>query len=273
MQCADAISSRAVIIDTEAVAAPREHQKRVLRNEGDPEQSVEEMLTHEFRHLFMAEKIVAVNKKDAEILKENGFPNVGVLGHMQKALPHSPGWDARRDILFLGAMHDIDSPNVDSLAWFSSQVLPLLDGRLPDDVKFTVCGYINPKVDLKPLTKNPRVNLLGRVPDVGPVYDRHRIFVAPTRFAAGIPYKIHEAAAHGLPIVASSILCEQVGWTPGEDMLSVSTTDPQAFADAIVRLYEDKVLWESIREHELARMRDDHSHQKYLEQLKALLSF
>lgn len=273
MQCADAISSHAVIIDTEAVAAPREHQKRVLRGETAIEQSVEEMLTHEFRHLFMAEKIIAVNGKDADILKKNGFQNVGVLGHMQKALPYSPGWDARRDILFLGAMHDIDSPNVDSLAWFSSEVLPLLEGRLPDDVKFTVCGYINPKVDLSPLAKNPRVNLIGRVSEVGPVYDRHRVFVAPTRFAAGIPYKIHEAAAHGLPIVASSILCEQVGWTPGEDMLSVSTADPQAFADAVVRLYEDRELWESLRENELKRMREDHSRERYLEQLKEILSF
>ena len=35
------------------------------------------------------------------------------------------------------------------------------------------------------------------------LYDRARLFIAPTRFASGLPHKIHEAAAFGLPVVTT----------------------------------------------------------------------
>ncbi|MFS8366722.1 glycosyltransferase [Acetobacter oryzifermentans] len=270
MDCADALTGAMVITDTEAVSAPREYRKMELRGQ-TPEKTVDELLKHEFRHLFMSEKIIAVNSKDSKILNAHGFSNVHVLGHLQNALTWSPGWEDRRDILFLGAMHDQDSPNVDSLAWFSKEVLPLLDGRLPEDVKFTVCGYVNPRVDLTSLINNPRIVVTGRVEDVTPVYNSHRVFVAPTRYAAGIPYKLHEAAAHGIPVVATDILCEQVGWVPGEDMLCASVSDAQGFADAIVRLYEDKQLWDNVHAHELKRISTENTQENYIKKIKDIL--
>ncbi|MDT8871825.1 glycosyltransferase family 4 protein [Komagataeibacter rhaeticus] len=151
----------------------------------------------------MADRVVAVNDAEARLLHGAGFDNVSVLGHMQVPRPTGPGWAARRDILFLGAVHDMAAPNLDSLAWFSGAVLPLLVDRLGPGIRFGVCGHVNPRVDLGPLRRHPNVNLLGRVADTAPVYDHHRVFVAPTRFAAGIAYKLHEAAANGLPVVGS----------------------------------------------------------------------
>lgn len=268
--CVDVLTGCMTIIDMEAVTAPREYRKKELLG-GVIDETLDEMLRHEFRNLFMAEKIVAVNHKDANILASYHFPNVHVLGHVQQVVASSPGWGARHNILFLGALHDQDSPNVDSLIWFSNEVLPLLDGRLPDEVKFTICGYISSRVDLSSVLLHPRVVLVGRVDDVTPVYNDHRVFVAPTRYAAGIPYKLHEAAAHGLPIVATDILCEQVGWVPGEDILCADVSDAQGFADAIVRLYEDKTLWEHIRQRELERICKENSKNSYQQTIKKIL--
>ena len=39
------------------------------------------------------------------------------------------------------------------------------------------------------------MELVGSVDELGPYYERARIFVAPTRFAAGIALKVCEVAA------------------------------------------------------------------------------
>ncbi|KDE20909.1 hypothetical protein AZ09_05655 [Acetobacter aceti 1023] len=259
-----------VVTDTEAVASPREYRRLKLRGQA-PQNTLDDMLKNEFKNLFMSDKIVAVNKKDANLLASYNFSNVRVLGHLQAPLFSSPMWEDRHNILFLGSLHDQESPNVDSLEWFTHAVLPLLEKRLPENVRLTICGYVSPRVDLTSLLQNRRVTVTGRVEDVTPIYNQHRVFIAPTRFAAGIPYKLHEAAAHGLPIVATNLLCEQVGWIPGEDMLCADISDAQAFADAIIRLYEDKDLWNSIHQHALERIRKENTKENYIETIKEII--
>ena len=56
------------------------------------------------------------------------------------------------------------------------------------------------------------------VADTEPLYAAHRLFVAPARFAAGAPYKVYEAASFGLPVVATELLREQLGWEDGLEL-------------------------------------------------------
>ncbi|MCC6104902.1 glycosyltransferase [Acetobacter sp.] len=270
-ECAAALAGSKIVLDTEAVAAPRELQKWVLKGE-TPQHTLDELLQKEFRAAWYVNRFVAVNQKDASILRRLGHSDVHVLGHLQQARRFTPGFKERQDILFIGAIHDTDSPNLDSLIWFVSEVLPKLDGKLPQDVKFRICGYLNPEVDVSRLLLNPRVEIVGRVPEVSSYYDTHRIFVAPTRFAGGIPYKIHEAAAHGLPIVASDILCEQVGWQAGEDMLAPATGNAASFADAIVSLYEERELWQKLRYNALRRIARENNAEAYTHEIRNILS-
>jgi hypothetical protein len=37
-----------------------------------------------------------------------------------------------------------------------------------------------------------------------------RVFAAPTRYSPGIPLKVHDAAAHGLPVVRTPLMAEQL---------------------------------------------------------------
>ena len=48
--------------------------------------------------------------------------------------------EARRDILFVGALDDDPSPNTDSLLWFVDEIMPLLDGLVGDDWQLLVAG-------------------------------------------------------------------------------------------------------------------------------------
>jgi glycosyltransferase involved in cell wall biosynthesis len=48
--------------------------------------------------------------------------------------------------------------------------------------------------------------------DLRPLYERARAFVVPTRYAAGLPFKAHEAAAAGVPLVVSSLIAAEGLW-------------------------------------------------------------
>ena len=178
---------------------------------------------------------------------------------------HRPA-EHRREILFVGAFHEL-SPNEDAARWFLTEVLPTLRERFGDTVKVTIVGPDPPQAVAR--FAGPGIDVPGPVPDLRPVYDRARIFIAPTRFAAGIPLKVVDAAAHGVPAVVTPLLASQLAWTPGEDLLVGD--GPQAFAESCIRLFEDAALWARIRHAALARIERDYAPQVFTARLGAAL--
>ena len=110
------------------------------------------------------------------------------------------------------------------------------------------------------------------VPDLSSLYDDHRVYIAPTRFAGGIPYKLHEAASYGIPIVASNLLVEQLGWQDERDILAASTDNPEFFASQIIRLYQKEELWNQLRQNALDRIARECNRERFKEQLQSILS-
>ncbi len=266
-----ALPDHSFVLDTEAIAAPRlVEQARVLGR--TLEHDLETMLRRELDCAYFCQKIIAVNERDAALIRLTGHSKVSVLGHLKEPVPTPASWAERSDLLFLGAVHETSSPNYDSLSWFVKEVLPLLDGRLPPEVRFRIAGYVDRRVDMSPLGRNRRVDLLGPVGDLAALYGGHRVFVAPTRFAGGIPFKVHEAAAHGLPVVATELLCRQVGWTDGTAILSGGTDDASAFADQVVALYDDETRWNGVRAEALRRIEAENGRAAYLDRLDEILA-
>ena len=265
-----ALPAHGFVLDTEAIAAPRGiEQNRVL---GRPQTtSLEAELKRELACAYFCQKIIAVNQPDAALVRQAGHSNVAVLGHMKQPTPTQSTWSQRHGLLFLGAIHDPGSPNHDSLEWFIREVLPRLDGRLPPEVRFTVAGFVRRGVDLSALGRHPRVDLLGPVEDLDALYDRHRVFVAPTRFAGGIPFKVHEAAGYGLPVVATDLLCRQLGWSDGVEILNGGTDDPQHFADAVTTLHDDPETWNTLRRGAIASLIRDNNQTHYIDSLQGIL--
>src|SRR6516162_2232033 len=83
----------------------------------------------------------------------------------------------------------------------------------------------------------PGVRLLGQVEDLRPLYDRARLFVSPIRFSAGIPIKVLEAAAAGLPVVGTELMATQLGWKPGVEIEAAD--NPAQMARKAVALYKN----------------------------------
>ncbi len=101
----------------------------------------------------------------------------------------------------------------------------------------------------------PRVALVGQARDLAPWFSGARIFVAPTRFAAGIPHKVHEAAARGVPTVVTGLLARQLGWRDDVELLTAEAAE--AFAARCAALYTDAFLWARLRAAALARVEID----------------
>jgi glycosyltransferase involved in cell wall biosynthesis len=80
----------------------------------------------------------------------------------------------------------------------------------------------------------------GFVRDVSPYFRAARIFVAPIRYGAGVNGKIGQALTYRLPVVTTPVGAEGFGLTDGTN--SLIAEDTEAFAAAIVRLYEDAGL-------------------------------
>ena len=104
--------------------------------------------------------------------------------------------------------------------------------------------------------------------DLTPLYAQSRIFVAPTRFAAGIPHKVHEAAASGLPCVVTPLLAEQLGWVACRDVLVGSS--PEDFAKACTKLYMEIDVWTDIRDSALQAVNRDCNPLKFAATLDTL---
>ena len=89
------------------------------------------------------------------------------------------------------------------------------------------------------------------------------MFVAPTRFAAGIPNKVIETASHGLPFVTTPILALPLGWQ-SKSFCRTATT-PSQFARASVELAADDNLWHETRTEMLASVRRDFGDESFHE--------
>jgi glycosyltransferase involved in cell wall biosynthesis len=186
------------------------------------------------------------------------------VGHILAVNPTPRAFAERAGFLFVGAMGGI--PNRDAVLWFGREIWPKVRSRAGGEASFSVVGG-EPPAELRTL---PGVDVLGQVADLTPLYDRSRIFVAPSRLAAGIPIKVQTAAAHGLPVVCTSILAEELGWHDGVELLVAD--DPDEFAKCCARLYSDEDLWQRLRMNALDRVARECSHQAFAAALAQALA-
>jgi len=260
-----------LILDTEAIASQRAAMRAALEDQQTPF-DLDAALQQEFAHASKCAQVVAVSAQDEATLRGLGLPHVAVVGHMRELHPTPRAFTARAGMLFVGALHETDSPNYDGLCWFVDQVLPLIEHALGWETRLTVVGYTGEKVSLDRFRDHQRVTLLGAVAQTERLYDSHRLFIAPTRYAAGTPYKVYEAASFGLPVVATDLLRRQMGWADGVDLLAADSTDPAGFAARVVRLYRDAALWQQLRDNALQRLRTENASEHYAAAVQAVLA-
>jgi glycosyltransferase involved in cell wall biosynthesis len=244
-----------VVYDAEAIFALREIRRRRLQGRPFGQRVATQLLAEEVALAAHADAVLAVSELEARILRRQARVPVHVIPQAISPAPTARPFDERRGLLFVGRLADDGWPNPDSVVWFCEQVLPEVRRHLAGighEVMLTVAGRTGAR-ELERVA-DPGVRFLGVVDDLAALHDEARIFVAPTRFAAGVPNKVIEAAAHGLPVVATQLLSRQLGWRSGVDLLAAPVSDAASFVTHLVDLYTRKDVWQRLRDSALARV-------------------
>jgi glycosyltransferase involved in cell wall biosynthesis len=205
----DAFNGVRIVYDAEAVFANRDISKAEMLGKPMSMDRANALVSEEISLAQPASIIATVSGEEAKSFRGGGKAVVEILGHKLEAKPSDVPFSARRNLLFVGALVADDTPNVDSLVWFANEVLPKVNLSLEQPLTLQVVGKVESGTVQTLVSEH--IHLLGRVENLDEIYDQSRIFIAPTRYAAGIPHKVHEAAAHGLPCVATELIARQLG--------------------------------------------------------------
>lgn len=254
-----------LIYDSEALFALREIGELAVKGRALTPAQAQARLDAELALAQDVDQVVVVSERDARLFRERGHP-VAILSHAMPVRRSVPSPKRRAGLVFVGALHP-DTPNEDGLLWFVEQVIPRLRALLPEPPLLEVVGECR-SVRLAALA-SADFRLLGPQADLRPCYDRAKVFIAPVRFAGGVPVKVIEAAAQGIPVVASAILLRQLGWQDGLEIQGARDAD--AFAHAIARLLTNEALWRRQQAAAWARCAADYHPDDFARQTRALL--
>ncbi|MBI2907881.1 MAG: glycosyltransferase [Chloroflexi bacterium] len=135
-------------------------------------------------------------------------------------------------LVFTGTMDF--RPNIDAVAWFAREVLPLVQKEAPE-ARFVIAGG-GPTPTVRALA-GASVEVTGFVPDVRPYLARAAVYVIPIRMGGGVRFKALEAMASGVPIVSTTVGVEGISVSGGQDLLLAD--DAPSFATAVLRLLSE----------------------------------
>jgi len=256
-----------IIYDAESLFTHRDTLLKKIAGESWSDQKIQEALNEEIQLASSADCVISVSEKEGSAFSENGIRNVHIVGHSVEISLHPASFEQRSGLLFVGAIHSEESPNADSMVWFLTEILPRVQAQLGNNVQLTIAG-VNNSARVRKLA-GPSVHFTGHLQDLTEIYANARLFVAPTRYAAGLPHKIHEAAARGIPVVATPLLASQLNWTEGELAIGADAID---FAERCIELYTDPAKWLRLRDAALKRVRAECSNEIFDRAVEEILS-
>ena len=141
------------------------------------------------------------------------------------------------NLLFIGSMSY--APCVDGAVYFCTQILPLIQQKLPH-VQLWLVGASPSPVVLQLACEH--IHVTGYVESVMPFYQKAAVTVVPLRAGGGTRLKILEAMAFGRPVVSTAIGCEGLEVVDGQHLFIAD--DPESFAEKILRLLGDENLYQ-----------------------------
>lgn len=139
-------------------------------------------------------------------------------------------------ILFVGNMAYL--PNRSGVRYFAQQVFPKVKIQIPQ-AELVLCG--NGSLDLATeLEQDKSIRAMGFVDDLVSLYLKSSVVVVPVPVAGGTQFKLLEAMAIGIPIVASPQAAQVGEMTHGQELL-VGDTD-EHYASWVVSVLQDPNL-------------------------------
>jgi GT2 family glycosyltransferase/glycosyltransferase involved in cell wall biosynthesis len=230
-----------LIFDTVDLHYLRERRGAEVAGDAALARAAERTRTLELGVIARCDATLVVSEVERTLLRQDApSAKVEILSNLHRVAGPGKPYAERHDLVFVGGFRH--PPNVDAVRWFVREAFPRIRERLPE-VRFHCIGsHTPPEIDA--LAAVPGVIVHGHVADIDPYMDGCRIAVAPLRYGAGVKGKVNLSMAHGQPVVATACAVEGMHLRDGEDVLVGDT--PDAFANAMVRLYRDEALWTTL---------------------------
>jgi glycosyltransferase involved in cell wall biosynthesis len=219
--------------------------RRHAETETNPAKQI--IFSREFRKILAYEKatlprfdhVIAVSEHDRNLMKawiDSERVTVVPTGvDLTEFKPDISTRDPEPLVMFVGAMDW--EPNTDAVEYFSSEIWPAVLESVPE-ARFRIVGR-NPDGRVRHLA-GKTIEVTGRVPSVISQLREAAVVIVPLRIGGGTRLKIYEAMAAGKAVVSTTVGAEGLDVHPGRDI--VLTDAPGAFAEAIVRLLQDRSL-------------------------------
>lgn len=230
-----------VLVDTEHIYFYSDQVREAALGGGDAPELRAQRKATELAVYGAADAIITTTDEDRDVvLRERPQVRCRTIPNIH-ALPDAPvGQMAHRvpqSVIFVGNFKGNPS-NVDAMLWFCREVMPALWRRAPE-ARLRIVGNM-PPAEVQALA-GAQVEVTGFVPETAPWLDSSVVSVCPLRFGAGLKGKIGEAMMHGLPVVSTRVGTQGMSPVEGQEILVAD--EPEAFAAAIARLFDDAALW------------------------------
>jgi glycosyltransferase involved in cell wall biosynthesis len=191
------------------------------------------LLWAERRAIKLTQKTFVCSEADERYLKTAWrLPNVGVIPNSIR-VPDAQPFARAPVLLFLGTY--AYKPNANAAEELITRIWPAVRAACPTAT--LILAGDQPERIPSFGRDVPGVQYTGFVPNLDKLYAEARIFCCPIRAGGGTRIKIIEAAAHGKPVVSTTIGAEGLHFADGREILL--RDDATAFADACIRLLSD----------------------------------
>lgn len=154
--------------------------------------------------------------------------------------------------------------NVDAVSWWLREVWPHLR-RLRPDIRVVVAGD-RPASAVRKAVAEAGVRLIESPRDLRSIISQATLSLAPMRCGSGVPIKVLEAWAVGVPVVASPWAVAGTSGRQGEDFRLVGQ-HPIEWVQTILELIEDPAARQYLIDNGRRRLASDYSRQTVARQL------
>lgn len=137
-------------------------------------------------------------------------------------------------VVYTGGMNML--ANRDAVMHFTGAIWPRITAAVPE-VRFFAVGQDPPAELHEAASRDPRIVVTGKVPDIRPYVRQAAVYIVPIRVGGGTRLKVLDAMASGKALVSTSVGCEGIRVEPGTHL--VVADEPVAFADATIALLRD----------------------------------
>ncbi len=182
------------------------------------------------RLLAGVDQIFTFTNKDRDLIRGMGVTRPVEVVDPNVEFPERPASGSERPVVvFTGAMSR--STNAESIAWFLARVWPRVLSEMAG-ATLIVAGANPPQWLWQ--QRSSSVVVTGYVDDFDEIYRNASLFVAPLTLGAGIKFKVLDAMAYGLAVVATPIAAEGIVEEAGRGCFAAITADPGQMAERIV---------------------------------------